>query len=156
MQLPSYFLGGIAGQMLLERRSLKSLLPGPLATAFSLLTGAIFLAYPFMTYPMIQEDRVLITETGPLFALPYVTLILGWAFANAWLLYRLALSPTGALTKLLSASIWQPLSRLSFSLYLVHILTIWFNTYQTRSAISFANINELVSLCCDALCAGLF
>lgn len=145
MQFPSYFLGGVVGQLLLERRPLHRHLPRPLATAFSLLSGAIFLAYPFMTYPLIQQDQVLFTETGPRFALPYVTLILGWAFANAWLLYRLALSPGGALTRFLSAKIWQPLSRLSFSLYLVHIVTIWFNTYQTRSAISFANINELVS-----------
>lgn len=144
MQFPSYFLSGIVGQLLLEKRKLA--LPKWLSTSFNVITATVFLTYPFMTYPFISQDKVYFEpEPGLQVALPYVTLIFLWGFANAWLLYRLALTPKGFLTRLLSAKIFQPLSRLSFSLYLVHTVTIWYNSLQTRTTISFANVNELVS-----------
>lgn len=143
MQFMSYFLGAIVGQALLEKRTLS--LPKPVLTLFNALTLAIFVVYPFSTYWMIYREKMFIAQPTLWQATIYAIYLLLWSLANAWFFYKCSIDHTNVLSRFLSAKVFQPFSRLSFSLYLVHLMTIWYNAHQSRTAISLANLNELVS-----------
>mgnify|MGYP007020383378 CR=1 FL=1 len=49
-------------------------------------------------------------------------------------------------TRILSANLFKPLSRLSFSLYLSHLMTIWFFAHQVRQPISLVTWTDLIRI----------
>lgn len=143
MQFTSYFLGAIVGQALLEKRKLS--LPAPIITLFHVLTAVIFLGYPFLPYFLLQQDLVFLANPTLVNAIQYPLYLSLWSAANAWFFYYCSANSSNVIARFLSAKIFQPFSRLSFSIYLVHLMTIWYNAHQTRTTISFANMNELVN-----------
>ena len=64
----------------------------------------------------------------------------------AWILYQCAVNSQNAVSRFLSAKVFQPLSRLSFSVLLMQMPVILFNDLQTRKLVSLSGINALVGL----------
>ena len=131
------------GQVLLEKRNLN--LSNRTKKIFSILTVIVFLTYPFSSYIFIRNDQVIILNPTWIHAIQYVIFLLLWGLANAWLFYFCSTNGASAITRFFFLLIFQPISRLSFSLYLIHLMTIWFNAHQTRTTISLVNFNQMVT-----------
>lgn len=142
MHFIPYFLGGIVGQLLLEKRRLN--LSNRTKKIFSSLTVTVFVTLSFLTYIFIRNDQVVIENLTWIHAILFAFYLLLWALANAWLFYHCSTNGTSAITKFLSAKIFQPISRISFSLYLIHLMTVSYNAHQTRTTISVVNFNQMV------------
>lgn len=145
MNLIPYFIGVLVGQALLEGRSLEfsSQRANRLAWA---ATTLIFLGLPMASLPNAGDLSLVPGNTSVGNAIAFAVSVLLWSLANGWLVYNCVVNGEKlAIAKFLSAKIFQPLSRLSFALYLVHLMTIWFNVYQTRVPINSSAMNEIVS-----------
>ena len=143
MQFISYFIGAIVGQLLLEKRQIN--ISSFVRTLFWIATIFIFIFFPLSTHDMVLKDIYVIENPTWWDGTHYVIYMILWCFANAWFFFQCSMHPESSVARFLSAKIFQPFSRLSFSTYLVHVMTIWYSAHQTRTTISFANLNELVS-----------
>ena len=104
----------------------------------------ICIAIPLSTYPSVHQDSDPNSNSimdAIIFSLKYIL----WSMSISWILYNCAINRGGILLKMSSAKFFQPLSRLTFCMYLTHVMLIWFNVYQVRYPIP-ANISTFVSL----------
>ena len=143
MNIIPYFVGVLLGQALLEGRRL-AISPISKRAAWA-LTAAIFLGLPMASLPSAGDLAQVAGNDSVANAAAFALMVLLWSLANGWLVFNCVTRRDLSLHRFLSAKIWQPLSRLSFALYLVHMMTIWFNVYQTRTAINSSAMNEIVS-----------
>lgn len=148
----AYFSGCIVGQALLEGKFGKVGFIRRNGAFLSVLSTTIVMVWPFLTYPLARADSVLFTEYPLLIALAYTSYNCLWSLATAYILFRCAVQPSWVLARFLSAPIFQPLSRLSFSLYLVHYLVIWSSVLRTHSVLRFEGTDEFVSVICFFIC----
>ena len=111
-----------------------------------IFTFLVFLYLPLATIDKTDRLDIMAGNEDPVNAAVFAIFLLFWSIANGWLVYQCVLNPTNAVARFLSAKFFQPFSRLSFCIYLCHLMTVWYNGYQTRTTISFANMTELVSL----------
>lgn len=58
-----------------------------------------------------------------------------WAVGLAWLVYACVTKRCGLLNRLLSWKVWLPLSRLTFGVYLIHPLVLYFQFWTIRERI---------------------
>ena len=79
-------------------------------------------------------------------AINFSILILVWSLSNGWIIYQCSIKPKMIVTRILSANLFKPLSRLSFSLYLSHLMTIWFFAHQVRQPISLVTWTDLIRI----------
>lgn len=148
MNVIPYFIGILVGQALLEGRSLEfsSQWANRLAWA---ATTVILLGLPMSSLPNAGDLSLVSGNRSIGNAVTFAFGVLLWSLANAFLVYQCVIhSGKLAIARFLSAKIFQPLSRLSFALYLVHLMTIWYNVYQTRTPINSSAMNEIVSEKC--------
>ena len=110
---------------------------------------SLLLVTPFSTYPFIQMDEI---PASNLTIIYNTVKRLIWIMGIAWIIFASATFDNkskstklstdtdtiqfsyyqGYVSKFLSAKIWQPFSRLTFSIYLVQSLVVWYHGYQTR------------------------
>lgn len=142
MQLIPYFAGAILGLMFLENRRLQlSRFQERLGWTLAIF---FFFAIPFASY---FEEKSVDTVTGGKSLQDVTALLVAsflWVFANVWFVYQCYVNNRNPLARFLSAPVFQPLSRLSFSFYMVHLMTIWYNVLQTRSPINIVTDHETV------------
>ena len=100
-------------------------------------------AIPGLSYPVLQGDNHPVNTTVGN-AIAVVIMLFIWSLSLSWIIYNCAINRGGVLSKILSAKFLHPLSRLSFSAYLTHLMLIWFNTNQIRFPIAI-NVVTLVS-----------
>lgn len=75
----------------------------------------------------------------------YTAYHLLWSLGTSFLLFRCAAQPSWALARFLSAPIFQPLSRLSFSVYLVHYVVIPYSVVRSGTVLHLEHAGEFVS-----------
>ncbi|KXJ18551.1 nose resistant to fluoxetine protein 6 [Exaiptasia diaphana] len=95
--------------------------------------AAIILALSpvFGTYKAFKKNPQPFTRTENVF---YGTFSrFSWSLALAWVIYACHTGYGGLVDKILSARFWIPLSRLTYCVYLVHlvVLTVYLSSYQT-------------------------
>ena len=103
----------------------------------------LIVTIPLLSYPILQEDNHPVNATVGNSVMVSIMLIV-WSLCMSWIIYNCAINRGGVLSKILSAKFLHPLSRLSFSAYLSHLMLIWFNTHQVRYPIAI-NVVTLVS-----------
>ncbi|XP_020892990.1 nose resistant to fluoxetine protein 6 isoform X2 [Exaiptasia diaphana] len=98
------------------------------------------LAPLYGTYKAYKKNPQPLTLTENVF---YATFSrISWSLALAWVIYACHAGYGGLVDKILSARFWIPLSRLTYCVYLVHIIILeaYFGSYQTVMFYSDVNI----------------
>ncbi len=149
MYFISYFIGCIVGQMLLEKRNLS--IPPAVGRFLMLLAWVTLFSLPFTRTPFLPADTDHVTGTNYSMGFSVATLFLCASLSSGWLMYYGATNPESIFTRFFAAKIFQPLSRLSFTLYLVHTVVIWYNANQSRTPISVVNYEQMVGFSLESL-----
>ncbi|XP_035212889.1 nose resistant to fluoxetine protein 6-like [Stegodyphus dumicola] len=97
------------------------------------VSSASCLAVLFATYSWSRGNRADPAE-GVIYAVLHRTV---WAAGVAWVLFICATGHGGILNKFLSWQIFAPLSRLSYSVYLLHFPVLWVRVSWRRSLLNF-------------------
>ncbi|KAH9423434.1 hypothetical protein DERP_003713 [Dermatophagoides pteronyssinus] len=134
MQFVPYFIGCSIGFVILENRLLKFTKWQEIL--IWTLTSIFLLTIPFSSYLFASNEMKISGDPSIMNALNFCLLILLWSLSNGWIIYQCSIKPKMIVTRILSANLFKPLSRLSFSLYLSHLMTIWFFAHQVRQPIS--------------------
>lgn len=100
------------------------------------------------------EELTIFLPGNLLIALLIFTVLLVWNGICGWVIYQCAIEPENALARFLSAPVFQPLSRLTYGLFLGHLMTTWFNVMQTRTTVSLSS-NGLAQLVSSTLVQSL-
>ena len=142
--LPSYAIGFIIGLILFENRKYK--MTWKKIFFFRMIGISTLLYATFYTFNKIQQNDLVNTDPSILTYLTMASTNVSFSVFVGYLLYNLTTDPTSFASRFLSHKFFLPFSKLSFGIYLLHSTVITFNTFQTRSLISYDNINNIVSI----------
>ncbi|XP_074109043.1 uncharacterized protein LOC141533851 [Cotesia typhae] len=78
-----------------------------------------------------------------------------WGFGVCWIIYMSALGHGGIVTKFLSHPIYLPLSRVSYSIYLLHVIIQGIRTYSMRTPIYFTELQMIIIIIGDVVTSFL-
>ncbi|XP_075737624.1 nose resistant to fluoxetine protein 6-like [Rhipicephalus microplus] len=122
------FVGVIFGILAVQRHRLSRLVQG---FAWAAATGlALAVLFGVHTWSVgRQPERLESAFYGGLHRV-------SWALAIAWVMYACATGRAGFVTKILAWPIMYPLGRLTFALYLVHLVVMGFTTVLGRELVS--------------------
>lgn len=140
-RIDSWMMGILVGYImyLIEGKTIK--LPKPLVALGWILSIATFLAVTFGAYPLHQENF----KENPFIADALYDSLkrISWCLALAWIIIACHLTYGGIVKQFLSLSIWLPISKLSFCIYLIHlpIQTIYLSSI--RSPQFFSNFRAI-------------
>lgn len=115
-----------------------------------LIIGVIF--GPYEAHKPYAQVSQLVTAVHTTFS------NFSWILAIAWITVACCKHPDGIANKFLSHSLWLPISRLSFSIYLVHLHLQYMMIASTKTNVHFSDIEILHSFFGDvgfALVIGL-
>lgn len=103
------------------------------------LSLSILLLIPFSTYPFIAMESI----PDTIFPIFYTGIKRAlWIASLSWIIYAsCTISRRSLLGQVLSAKMWQPLSRLTFSIYLVQSLSVWMYAYNLRDTVPVSHMN---------------
>ena len=136
----AYFAGMLIAGLLNLRT--KKTLKRHIKRIFWWTSIGIIIALPFSTYPFIQMEEI----PANFLSLSYTgikrTL---WIASISWIIFASSSFSKNSITaRILSAKIFQPFSRLTFCIYLVHSVVIWVYTYTSRSLHPIAHFNAVM------------
>lgn len=69
-----------------------------------------------------------------------------WAISVAWIIFACVKGYGGPVNWFLSLPMWQPISRVSYSLYLTHFLVLMGMTSSARTTLYFSDLNAVLNL----------
>lgn len=96
----------------------------------------------FSSYPLWQPDHnTTALENGIYVSMSRVA----WALALSYLIYACVHGYGGPVNWFLSLSFWQPLSRLSYAIYILHFPVVLVVMASAKTA---REVNELLGVCC--------
>jgi hypothetical protein len=98
---------------------------------------------PFSSMNLAQSETVVDMPLESAIVFGIIRLI--WSAGVTWICYECATGRAGLINKLLSSNCLQPLSRLTFCIYLIHIVPVWHNFFIIRSPITISHAS-LVSI----------
>lgn len=139
-----FFMGTFLGQLLLDGK-VRPLSIGWSRT-LSWLAGVIVLLVPINTYYDSQSMESVTKGNDFSETIPLIIACILFCLSIFWFLYQSLASPSNWLTKFFGAKIFQPFSRISFSLYMCHWYPIWYNVANVRNPINLANMHELMKI----------
>ncbi|ALC49559.1 CG42329, partial [Drosophila busckii] len=108
-----------------------------------LALGAIC-AVIWSLYPYTQPEAAEITITPWLGACYMCCSRVCWPLAICWLIWACQQGKAGAINQLLSWSFWQPISKLSYCMYIFHLLVEMINTGRIKSSLHFSNYDAIL------------
>lgn len=131
--------------MLLEKTKLS--LSSSVARLLTVLSGFLLIGIPFLPTPFLKNfgdsKKTIFGPNYPM-AISLVSLQLCASLSTAWLFYFATNNSNSILTRFLSAKIFIPFSRLSFALYLIHTVVIWYDAHQSRTPVNVVNYQQMV------------
>lgn len=140
-RIDSWMMGILIGYIMhtIEGRTIR--LSKVFVMAGWTLTTLIIAAVVFGSYPLQQEYF----EENPLIADATYDSLKGiaWGLALGWIILACHLSYGGIVKRFLSLSLWLPISKLSFCLYLVHVPVQTIYTTSVRNASFFSYFRGL-------------
>lgn len=122
-----------------KRRSCR--LAGWLMQLLWLLALLLLVAVIWSVYPYTQPGRAPMSPLAGAFYLCCSRL--AWSLALCWLIWACQCGRGGVINTLLSWSVWQPISRLSYCLYIWHLLVEMLNTGRLKSSQHFSNYDAV-------------
>ncbi|CAD6245207.1 GSCOCG00013582001-RA-CDS [Cotesia congregata] len=78
-----------------------------------------------------------------------------WAFGVCWIIFMSALGHGGIVTKFLSHPIYLPFSRVSYSIYLLHLIIQSIRVYSMRTPIYFSEYQMIIIIIIDVITSFL-
>lgn len=99
------------------------------------LSLATMTAVIFTSYPLSQIDS---TNTPLEFGLYDALTRVGWAIALCYIIFACVKNSGGLVNCFLSHPLWQPVSRLCYAMYLVHIPVILVTMFTLKTAVYFS------------------
>lgn len=110
---------------------------------FWLLSLASMAAVIFANYPLMQID----TEATPLeFGLYDALSRVIWSVAISYIIFACVHGYGGFVNSFLSHALWQPFSRLSYSIYLSHLLVMTVTMATMKTPLYFSEMNAVSDL----------
>lgn len=106
-----------------------------------ILSLALMIAVVLTNYPLLQID----SEATPLqYGLYDALSRIAWSIALCYIIFACIRNSGGPINWFLSHPLWQPISRLSYSIYLTHIFIIWITMATTKTSLYFS---EWIAVC---------
>lgn len=136
-RIGSWMMGILVGYIMhnIEGKSIK-LSRKAVAIGWT-LCSATMLTIIFAQYPLHQEN---FKEISPFADATYSSLHgIFWCLAMAWVIIACHLTNNGVVERFLSLSVWLPISKLSFCIYLMHIPVqfIYLSSIRTPAYVSY-------------------
>ncbi|XP_017145314.1 nose resistant to fluoxetine protein 6-like [Drosophila miranda] len=106
--------------------------------SLAMIFTSIFAMYPaskFRAPPLTMLEE----------SLYYTLTRVGWPLALCWIVFACMQGHGGLADSFLSSPLWQPLSRLSYSVYIWHMFTLEVNSRILRTNTYFSNYNFMLS-----------
>ncbi|XP_030245897.1 nose resistant to fluoxetine protein 6, partial [Drosophila navojoa] len=112
------------------------------------LLALLFIATAIWSvYPYTRPDAAEITPLAGAFYLCCSRI--AWPLAICWLIWACQSGRGGMVNTLLSWSFWQPISKLSYCLYIWHLLIEMANTGRIKSSLHFSNYDAILHFWSD-------
>lgn len=119
--------------------------PRWLALALWVLCLALLLVVLFATFPYTQAGAEPITPLAGAFYLCCSRI--AWPLALCWLIWACQNGLAPVVSDLLGWSFWQPLSKLSYCLYIWHLLVETLHVARAKTSLHFSDYDAVSSLC---------
>lgn len=136
-----WLIGLLFGYFLHNERGRRRGLSWPLVLLLWLLVLTMIAAVMWSMYPYTQPGAGEITPLAGAFYLCCSRI--AWPLTLCWLIWACQTGRAGAINTLLSWSFWQPISKLSYCLYLWHLLVETLNIGRIRTSQHFSNYDAV-------------
>lgn len=132
-----WLIGFLFGYFLHENRGRKFQLSNLVVSMGWILSLAMLFTSIFALYPAAQWSAPPLSTLSESF---YYTLTrVGWPLAICWIIFACMQGYGGPINSYLSHPLWQPLSRLSYSVYIWHLFVEEMNSRNVRTNTYFSN-----------------
>lgn len=136
-----WLIGLLFGYFLHSERGRRRRLSWPLVLLLWLLAFSLVAAVIWSVYPYTQPGA---GEISPLAGAFYLCCSrIAWPLSLCWLIWACQTGRAGFINTLLSWSFWQPISKLSYCLYLWHLLVETLNIGRIRTSQHFSNYDAV-------------
>lgn len=140
-KLDSWMMGILTGFLLYNTEGKVIKLSKTLLVLGWMLTGSFLLLVIFAQYPLQQIN---FNENPLVYDAMYDAFKrITWCFAITWIIIACQLNYGGIIKRFLSLSIWLPISKLSYCIYLVHVLIQLVFMASIRSPEYFSNFRAI-------------
>lgn len=95
----------------------------------------------FANYPLQQLDR---TASSVLNGLYYAIPRIAWPTALSFIIFACHFGYGGPINWFLSLTQWLPISRLTYSMYLIHVLVVAYFSRQNRTSTYFSDLTMVL------------
>ncbi|KAL7743224.1 hypothetical protein ACLKA6_016170 [Drosophila palustris] len=137
-----WLIGLLFGYFLHSERGRRRRLPSWLLLLLWLLSLLLICLVIWIVYPYTQPGAGEISYLAGAFYLCCSRIL--WPLALCWLIWACHSGAGGVVDSLLSWSFWQPISKLSYCLYIWHLLVETLNTGRIRSSQHFSNYDAFL------------
>ncbi|XP_068155410.1 nose resistant to fluoxetine protein 6-like [Drosophila tropicalis] len=137
-----WLVGFLFGYFLHLKRGHKFSLSRPIVWLGWLLCLAMIFTSIFALYPYAKLTKPTLSILGEAF---YYTLTrIGWPLSLCWVVFACMQGYGGLANSLLSSPLWQPLSRLSYSIYIWHVFIQEFNNRRIQTVTIFSDYEMML------------
>ncbi|XP_043067645.1 nose resistant to fluoxetine protein 6-like [Drosophila bipectinata] len=142
-----WLIGFLFGYFLYLNRDKKFQLNWMMVGLGWILSFSMIFTSIFALYPEAKWDTPPISTLAEAF---YHTLTrIGWPLALCWVIFACIQGYGGLANSFLSSPLWQPLSRLSFSIYIWHKFVLEVNARNVRTNVYFSNYQIILKFWSD-------
>ncbi|KAH8241176.1 hypothetical protein KR032_001435 [Drosophila birchii] len=136
-----WLIGFLFGYFLHVNRGIKFLIRWPTVFTGWFLSLAMIFTSIFALYPAAQWSAPPLSILAE--SLYYTLTRLAWPLAICWIIFVCMQGHGGLANSFLSSPLWQPLSRLSYSIYIWHMFVQEMNSRNVRTNTYFSNYTAM-------------
>ncbi|XP_017061001.2 LOW QUALITY PROTEIN: nose resistant to fluoxetine protein 6 [Drosophila ficusphila] len=142
-----WLIGLLFGYFLHHQGGRKTRLPKLVALLLWILSLSLFATVIFAVYPFTQEGVEPITPLAGAFYLCCSRI--AWPLALCWIIWACQNGLAPIINDLLSWSFWQPISKLSYCLYIWHLLVETVHIGRTKTSLHFSDYDAILRFWSD-------
>ncbi|XP_017103709.2 nose resistant to fluoxetine protein 6 [Drosophila bipectinata] len=142
-----WLIGLLFGHFLHTQGGRKARLPRWMTPLMWLLCFGLLASVLFAVFPYTQPGAVAISPVAGAFYL--CSSRIAWPLALCWLIWACQNGVAPGIDSLLGWSLWQPLSKLSYCLYIWHLLVETVNVARTKSSLHFSDYDAFLRFWSD-------
>ncbi|KAH8304724.1 hypothetical protein KR044_007256, partial [Drosophila immigrans] len=142
-----WLIGLLFGYFLHNEQGRRRRLPSWLVLLLWLISLTCLCLVIWIVYPFTQPAAEEITPLAGAFYVCCSRIL--WPLGLCWLIWACHSGRGGVINTLLSSSIWQPVSKLSYCLYIWHLLVETLNTARMRTSQHFSNYDAILRFWSD-------
>ncbi|XP_060663027.1 nose resistant to fluoxetine protein 6 [Drosophila nasuta] len=142
-----WLIGLLFGYFLHNEKGRRRQLPWWLVLLLWLVSITLMCLVIWIVYPFTQPNAEAITPLAGAFYICCSRIV--WSVGLCWLIWACHSGLGGVINTLLSWSFWQPISKLSYCLYIWHLLIETINTARIRTSQHFSNYDAILRFWSD-------